>query len=75
MICGLGLSCAVAARLQRGALALGLVRLAEAGCTTPEIAAISGHSIERTERILEVYLPRTRAMASAAIAKLDEHRK
>ncbi len=52
-----------------------IVRLAEAGCTTPEIAAISGHSIERTERILEVYLPRTRAMASAAIAKLDEHRK
>ena len=52
-----------------------IVRLAEAGCTTPEIAALSGHSIERTERILEVYLPRTRAMASAAIAKLDEHRK
>ncbi len=52
-----------------------IVRLAEAGCTTPEIAAISGHSIERTERILEVYLPRTRAMASAAIAKLDEHRR
>jgi integrase len=52
-----------------------IVNLAEAGCTTPEIAAISGHSIERTERILEVYLPRTRAMASAAIAKLDEYRK
>ncbi len=52
-----------------------IVRLAEAGCTVPEIAAISGHSIDRTERILEVYLPRTRAMASAAIAKLDEWRK
>ncbi len=52
-----------------------IVNLAEAGCTTPEIAAISGHSIDRTERILEVYLPRTRAMASAAIAKLDEYRK
>jgi integrase len=52
-----------------------MVRLAEAGCTVPEIAAISGHSIDRTERILEVYLPRTRAMASAAIAKLDEWRK
>ncbi|KKL56671.1 hypothetical protein LCGC14_2243100 [marine sediment metagenome] len=52
-----------------------MVRLAEAGCTVPEIASISGHSIDRTERILEVYLPRTRAMASAAIAKLDEWRK
>ncbi len=52
-----------------------MVRLAEAGCTVPEIAAISGHTIDRTERILEVYLPRTRAMASAAIAKLDEWRK
>lgn len=52
-----------------------MVRLAEAGCTVPEIAAISGHTIDHTERILEVYLPRTRAMASAAIAKLDEWRK
>ncbi len=52
-----------------------IVRLAEAGCTVPEIASISGHSIDRTSQILEVYLPRTRAMASAAIAKLDEWRK
>ena len=52
-----------------------MVRLAEAGCTIPEIAAISGHTIDTTMRILEVYLPRTRAMASAAIAKLDEWRK
>lgn len=52
-----------------------MVRLAEAGCTVPEIASISGHSIERTSHILEVYLPRTRAMASAAIVKLDKHRR
>ena len=52
-----------------------IVRLAEAQCTVPEIASISGHSIDRTSQILEVYLPRTRAMASSAIAKLDEWRK
>jgi len=52
-----------------------IVRLAEAGCTVPEIAAISGHNVDRTAQILEVYLPRTRAMASSAIAKLDEYRK
>lgn len=48
-----------------------VVRLAEAGCTTPEISAISGHSIERTERILEVYLPRTLPMGRAAILKWE----
>ena len=47
------------------------VRLAEAGATVPEIAAVTGHSIDRTERIMEVYIPRTRAMAVAAIEKLE----
>ena len=40
-----------------------VVRLAEAGCTVPEISAITGHSIDRTEKILEVYLPRNSTMA------------
>ena len=47
------------------------VRMAEAGATVPEIAAVGGWSIERTTRILEVYLPRNRAMAEAAIYKLE----
>ena len=47
------------------------VRLAEAGATAPEIAAVTGHSIDRTERILEVYVPRTKAMATATITKLE----
>ncbi|MDF3073003.1 MAG: putative phage integrase family protein [Alphaproteobacteria bacterium] len=51
-----------------------VVRLAEAGCTVPEISAISGHTIERTAQILEVYLPRTGAVAANAIAKLEEYR-
>jgi hypothetical protein len=52
-----------------------VVHLAYAGCTVPEIAAITGHSITRTEAILEVYLPRDSAMAASAIAKLDAWRR
>ena len=52
-----------------------MVRLAEAGATPIQISAISGHSIDRTERILEVYIPRSWAMAKAAVVALDEHRK
>ena len=46
-------------------------RLAEAGCTIPEIAAITGHSVEDTARILDTYLRPTRAQAKAAITKLE----
>ena len=52
-----------------------MVRLAEAGATPIQISAISGHSIDRTERILEVYIPRNRQMAKAAVVLLDQHRK
>ena len=34
--------------------------LAEAGCTVPEIAAVTGHSLKHVTHILEVYLSRTR---------------
>ncbi len=52
-----------------------VVWLAEAGCTIPEIAAITGHSIDRTAAIIEVYLPRNSTMARNAITKLDEYKK
>jgi hypothetical protein len=52
-----------------------VVRLAEARCSVPEIAAVTGHTIDRTARILEVYLPRTAPMARAAVARLDEARR
>jgi hypothetical protein len=52
-----------------------VVRLAEAGCTVPEIAAITGHQLDRTARILETYLPRTAPLARAAIRKLELHRR
>ena len=51
-----------------------VVRLAEAGCEVPEIAAITGHSLARSAAILEVYLPRNSKMARNAIAKLEEYR-
>lgn len=49
-----------------------VVRLAEHGCTNAEIAAITGHSINETAKILEVYLPRTKKMAENAIAKIEK---
>ena len=48
-----------------------VVNLAHAGATVPEIAAITGHSIDRTQWILETYLPRDIHMARAAITKLE----
>lgn len=49
--------------------------LAEAGCTTAEIATITGHSQAHAQKILDRYLARTRSLAESAIAKLDEHRR
>ena len=51
-----------------------VVRLAEAGCSVPEIASISGHAIDHCQKIIDRYLPRTRLLAQAAITKLDAHR-
>jgi hypothetical protein len=51
-----------------------MVRMAEAGASVPEIAAVSGHTIDRTTRILETYLPRTLKLAEGAITKLAEHK-
>ncbi len=48
-----------------------VVNLARAGATVPEIAAITGHSVHRTQWILETYLPRDIHMARAAIVKLE----
>ena len=51
-----------------------IVRLAEACATVPEIASISGHTIDRCQRILEVYLPRNSKMAKAAVDKLEKYK-
>ena len=51
-----------------------MVRMAEAGATTPQIASVSGHSIEATQHILETYLPRNRDLAEIAITRLAEYK-
>lgn len=48
--------------------------LAEAGCTIPEIASITGHSQETASKILARYMAMTRTLAENAIAKLETHR-
>jgi len=40
-----------------------ITMLAEAGCTVPEIAAVTGHSLKHVTHILELYLSRTRHLA------------
>ncbi len=49
------------------------VRLAEAGCNDIQIAAISGHTIDRTRQILETYVVRTEAMGEAAIELWEQN--
>jgi hypothetical protein len=45
----------------------GIVRLAEAGATTPQIAGLSGHAIDYTQKILDTYLPRRGDVARGGI--------
>lgn len=49
--------------------------LAEAGCSTAEIASISGHSQRSAQNILDRYLARTRDLAGNAIARLENARR
>ena len=49
--------------------------LSEAGCTVPEIATITGHTLKSVDQILERYMSRTKNMATSAIIKLDEWRR
>lgn len=45
--------------------------LAESGCNIPQIASITGHTLETVHRILEHYLKRTTTMAESAISMLE----
>ena len=49
-----------------------MVRMAEAGATDAQIAAVSGHSIEQTRRILDTYIPRRGEVAAGAIAAWED---
>lgn len=46
-----------------------VVQLARAGCTVPEIAAITGHTLTSVEKILSHYLPRDSQVARNAQIK------
>lgn len=51
-----------------------VTRLALAGCTVPEIAALTGHSLKDVERILQAhYLGGKFELAEQAMLKLEEH--
>lgn len=50
-----------------------VTRLAEAGCTVPEISSITGHAAESAHQILRHYLASTSEQAAAAVAKLVAH--
>lgn len=51
-----------------------VTRLAQAGCTVPEIASITGHALKEVETILDKhYLSRDSGLAVSAIAKLEKH--
>jgi integrase len=52
---------------QRDLRRTGMVRMAEAGATTAQIAAVSGHTIDQTARILDTYIPRRGEVAAGAI--------
>lgn len=52
-----------------------VVNLARAGCTVPEIAAITGHSKKTIYTLLETYLPTDAVVAENAITKLEAYRK
>ena len=45
--------------------------LAEAGCSVPEIASITGHSLKSVHTILEKYMSRTKALAKSAMTKFE----
>ncbi|HEX3349589.1 MAG TPA: hypothetical protein VHS58_15960, partial [Acetobacteraceae bacterium] len=54
-------------RQRRDLRRTGIVRLAEAGATTPQIAAVSGHSVDYCQRIIDTYLPRRTEVALGGI--------
>lgn len=54
-------------RQRRDLRRTGMVRLAEAGATSAQIAAISGHSIDQCQKILDTYIPRRTEVAISGI--------
>jgi hypothetical protein len=49
----------------------GMIQLAVAGATTPQIAALSGHGIDRIQKILDTYLPRRGEVALGGVERWE----
>ena len=49
----------------------GMVQLAIAGATTPQIASLSGHKIDQVQGILDTYLPRSGSVALGGVEKWE----
>lgn len=52
-----------------------MVNMALAGATVPQIASVSGHSIDYTQQIIDTYIPRNVELARVAIAKMPSRLK
>ena len=50
-----------------------VVNMSEAGCTIQEVSTITGHSIERTQQIIDTYFVRTMPQAREAIRLWEAH--
>jgi hypothetical protein len=50
----------------------GMVWMAREGATAAQIASVSGHMIDSSQRILDRYIPRNAAAADAAIRSVDD---
>ncbi|GAN98628.1 hypothetical protein Gxy13693_008_002 [Komagataeibacter xylinus NBRC 13693] len=62
-------------RQRRDLRRTGIVRLAEAGGTTPQIASISGHGIDYCQWIIDTYLPRRTEVAIAGMQLWEQHQE
>jgi integrase len=50
----------------------GMVQMALAGATVPQIASVSGHSVDRVQTILDTYLPRRGDVALGAVERWEQ---
>ena len=50
----------------------GAVQMALAGATTAQIAALAGWSIDRTQRIIDTYVPRRGEVALSGVERWEE---
>ena len=51
-----------------------VVNLFRAGCTVPEVASITGHSVNTCQKIIDTYFPKDEVAADNAIKKLEDYR-